>query len=33
VTLEHTMRNQHDAVVALATRSTLMRCAPDREGA
>lgn len=31
VTFEHTMRNQHDAVVALATRATLMRCAPGRE--
>lgn len=31
VTLEHTMRNQHGEVVALATRSTLMQCLPEAE--
>lgn len=31
VTFEHTMRNQHGAVVATATRATLMQCAPAGE--
>lgn len=29
VQFEHTMRNQHGMVVALATRSTLMQCLPE----
>ena len=31
VTFEHTARNQHGAVVAVVTRTTLMRCQPDNE--
>lgn len=29
ITMEHTARNQHGDVVAVATRSTLVRMAPD----
>ena len=29
VTFEHTARNQHGEVVAVVTRTTLMRCRPD----
>lgn len=28
VTLKHTMRNQHDEIVAVATRQTLVQCLP-----
>lgn len=31
VQLEHTMRNQDDTVVAVATRSTLMQCLPEAD--
>jgi hypothetical protein len=33
VTFEHTARNQHGDVVAVVTRTTLMRCRPDSDGA
>jgi hypothetical protein len=29
VTFEHTARNQHGEVVAVVTRTTLMRCRPE----
>ena len=29
MTFEHTARNQHGEVVAVVTRTTLMRCRPD----
>jgi hypothetical protein len=31
VTFEHTARNQHGEVVAVVTRTTLMRCQPANE--
>jgi acyl dehydratase len=31
VTFEHTARNQRGEVVAVVTRTTLMRCRPERE--
>jgi acyl dehydratase len=33
VQFEHTMRNQHGTVVAVATRSTLMQCLPNTKDA
>src|ERR1700734_2704618 len=32
VTFEHTARNQHGEVVAVVTRTTLMRCRPNQDG-